>query len=145
MELKALLDVVDRILDNAHTAVMSTIDGDGRPYSRWMTPTTLRGQVGALYSVSAPGARKTEHIRENDRVSWLIQSKSLDEIVEVHGRATIIDNPTLKSDVLEAIGPHLTTFWKINADEADLVVIETAVERVDYFKPVKGEHESAVV
>ena len=145
MELNALLDVVDRILDNAHTAILSTTDSEGRPYSRWMTPTTLRGQAGALYAVTATDVRKTEQIREHDRVSWLIQSKSLDEIVEVHGKATIIDNPTLKSDVLEAIGPHLTTFWKINTDQADLVVIETAIERIDYFKPVKGEHESAVV
>lgn len=145
MELNALLDVVDRILDNAHTAVLSTTDSDGRPHSRWMTPTMLRGQVGALYAVTATDVRKTEHIRENDRVSWLIQSKSLDEIVEVHGKAAIIDNPTLKSDVLEAIGPHLTTFWKTNTDQADLVVIETAVERVDYLKPLKGEHASAVV
>lgn len=145
MDLNVLLDVVERILDSSHAAVLSTVDHDGRPRSRWMTPTTLRGQVGTLYTVTSPNFDKVREIRENDRVSWLIQSKSLDEIVEVHGKAMIIDNPSLKSDVLEAIGPNLTTFWKINPDETDLVVLETAIERIDYYKPIKGVHESASV
>lgn len=143
MELNALLDAVDRILDGSHAAVLSTVDEKGRPSTRWMTPTTLRGQAGALYTVTAPGFRKVAHIQQHDRVSWLIQTKSLNEIVEVTGKATIIDSPTLKSDVLEAIGPHLTTFWNINPDETELVVIETVVERVDYYQPLKGEHHSA--
>jgi len=145
MELNALLDVVERILDSSHAAVMSTVDGEGRPSSRWMTPTTLRGQAGALYTVTAPGFRKIEHITEHPNVSWLIQSKALDEIVEIHGKATVIDSPTLKSDVLEAIGPHLAAFWNVNPDGTDLVVVETAIERIDYFRPMQGHHESASV
>ncbi len=145
MELNALLDAVERILDSSHAAVLSTVDADGRPFSRWMTPATLRGQAGALYTVTAPSFRKVEHIREHDRVSWLIQSKALDEIVEVHGKATVIDNPTLKSDVLEAIGPHMAAFWKINPNETELVVIETMIEQIDYYRPLKGEHHSAKV
>lgn len=145
MELKVLLDEVERILESSHTAILSTVDTEGQPRSRWMTPTMLRGQVGALYSVTSPGFSKIDEIRNNDRVSWLIQSKSLNEIAEVRGKVAIIDNPTLKSDVLEAIGPHLTTFWKINPDETDFVVLETAIEQIDYFRPIKGVHESASV
>ncbi len=143
MELNSLLDVAERILDSSHAAVLSTVDEKGRPSSRWMTPTVLRGQSGSLYSVTAPSFRKVNHINEHARVSWLIQTKSLDEVVEIVGKATIIDNPTLKSDVLEAIGPHMMAFWHINPNETDLVVIETMIEQIDYYRPMKGEHYSA--
>lgn len=145
MELSTLVDVLERILDSSHAAILSTVDEDGRPYSRWMTPATLRGQAGALYTVTAPAFRKVDQIRKNSKVSWLVQSKALDEIIEVHGTATIIDHPTLKSDVLEAIGPNLTAFWRVNPNETELVVIETAIERIDYYKPLKDHHESATV
>ena len=143
MELNTLLDVMERVLDGSHAAVLSTVDAQGRPHSRWMMPAVLRGQPGSLYAVTSPHFAKIEHIAAQPRVSWLIQSKSLDEIVEVTGKAQVIDNPALKVDVLEALGGNLSTFWHVNSDETDLVVLETAVETVTYFQPNKGERSSA--
>ncbi|MFP4424947.1 MAG: pyridoxamine 5'-phosphate oxidase family protein [Alkalispirochaetaceae bacterium] len=139
MEGKAMLDVLERILEKSHVAVLSTVDGDGRPRSRWMTPAVVRGRRGFLYTVSAPHFEKIEQIQKNSSVSWLLQTRALDEVLEVVGKAQIIDNPALKSEVLEAIGGHLTTFWRVNPDETELIVIETVIDELTYLEPMKGE------
>lgn len=143
MELNTLLDVMERVLDGSHAAVLATVDADGRPHSRWMVPAVLRGQPGSLYAVTSPRFGKIEHIAAQPRVSWLIQSESFDEIVEVCGKAQVIDNPALKVDVLEALGGRISTFWHVNPDESDLVVLETAIESISYLRPESGERQSA--
>ncbi len=134
-----MLDVLERILEKSHVAVMSTVDSDGRPRSRWMTPAVVRGRRGFLYTVSAPHFDKIEQINKNSAVSWLLQTRSLDEVLEVVGKAQVIDNPALKSEVLEAIGGHLTTFWRVNPDETELIVVETVIEEMTYLEPMKGD------
>lgn len=145
MESKAMLDVLERILEKTHVAVMSTVDSEGRPRSRWMTPAVVRGRRGFLYTVSAPHFDKIEQINKNSEVSWLLQTKALDEVLEVVGKAQVIDNPALKSEVLEAIGGHLTTFWRINPDETELIVVETVIEEMSYLEPMKGEKVDATL
>ena len=127
------------VLDNSHVAVMTTVDKDGKPHSRWMVPAVIRGRRGSLYAVTAPHFAKVEQLAADDRVSWLIQSKSLDEIVEAQGRAEVIDNPALKSDVLEALGRNLSTFWRVHPDETELVVVETTIDELIYLRPMQGE------
>lgn len=139
MDSKTMLDVLERILEKSHVAVMNTVDGEGRPRSRWMTPATIRGRRGFLYTVSAPHFDKIEQINKNASVSWLLQTRALDEVLEVVGKAQVIDNPALKSEVLEAIGGHLTTFWRVNPDETELIVVETIIEEMTYLEPMKGE------
>lgn len=127
MDLNTMMDVVERILEESRGAVLSTVDDGGRPHSRWMTPVLLRGEKGALYSVTAPAMHKVDEIRANGHVAWLVQSKDFAKIVTLNGIATVVDNPALKSTVLEALGPALVTFWKINPEETELVVLETVV------------------
>lgn len=143
MEINALFTVLERIMDDSRPAVLSTVDADGKPHSRWMVPTILRGTRGALYAVTSPRFHKIEELAANPHVSWLIQGKTFEEIVEASGKAVIVDNPVLKSDVLEALGPSLSTFWRVTPDDSELVVIETMIERIDYLKPVDGTHERA--
>jgi len=143
MDANAILDVMEQVIDDSHTGVLVTVDQEGNPSSRWMTPTVIRGRTGFLYTVTVPAFRKAGHIERNALVEWMLQTRSLSKIVNVRGRAQIIDNPALKSDVLESIGGHMAVFWKINSDSADFVVIETQIEHLDYFEPTKGRHFSA--
>jgi len=143
MDANAILDVMEQVIDDSHTGVLVTVDQEGNPSSRWMTPTVIRGRTGFLYTVTVPAFRKAGHIERNALVEWMLQTRSLSKIVNVRGRAQIIDNPALKSDVLESIGGHMAVFWKINSDSADFVVIETQIEHLDYFEPTKGRRFSA--
>ena len=139
MEFRQLIDVVERILERSHAAVLTTVDTEGTPHGRWMVPTTLRGATGSLYAVTSPAFRKIPQVENHPTVSWLIQTKPLSEVVEVIGKVQVIDNPALKSDVLESLGKYIATFWRVNEYETELVVLETVIESIEYFKPMKGE------
>ena len=134
-----MLNVVDRVLEKSKIAVLTTVDSNGAPHMRWMTPALIRGRDGFLYAVTSPDFEKAADVDENPRVEWMVQTKSLDEIINIRGTMAVLDNPSAKADVLEAIGGHLGTFWKVNPDETKLVVLETTMEQIVYFRPVKGD------
>jgi hypothetical protein len=47
----------------------------------------------------------------------------------------------LRTEVLEALGPRLGTFFKLAHDARDLVVLETVVEEVTRFLPMEGRKD----
>lgn len=140
MDSRSMLDTMERVLDSSKIAVLATVDSEGSPHMRWMTPAIVRGRDRFLYAVTSPDFQKTRQIDGNPRVEWMLQSKSLDEVIKVTGTMSIIDNPAAKAEVLEAIGGHLSTFWKMNPDEGKMVVLETSIDGIRYVKPTTGEH-----
>jgi len=137
-----MLDTLERVLEDSKIAVLATVDPQGRPHMRWMTPGLVRGREGFLYAVTSPEFRKTQEVDGNPSVEWMLQTKSLDEIVTLKGAMSIIDNPSVKAEVIEAIGGHLSTFWKMNPDESRMVVLETAIDEIRVVKPTTGaRHE----
>lgn len=140
-----LVDALERVIDAAGRAVLSTVDEEGAPQSRWMVAGMLRGAPGYIYAVTSPDSRKVREIRINPRVSWLLASEDFREVMSVVGDATIVDNPSLESVVLEAIGDRLATFWRVNAARGDVVVIETAVRAIDRLVPEQGKHDYGTV
>lgn len=126
------------LLDSVRVGLLTNVGPDGYPRSRWMTAATLPRQHGYLYCVSVAGARKVGELELDDRVGWTFQSPSLDEVVSLRGRAVSMDNPQLKAEVLEALGPNLENFWRVNPDPRRLVVIETAIEGVTLYRPLEN-------
>jgi pyridoxamine 5'-phosphate oxidase len=139
MDSKSILDTLERVIEGSKIAILATSDGNGQPHMRWMTPAVLRGREGSIYAVTSPDFAKAEHISENPKVEWMVQTKPLDEIVRARGTMSMIDNPAVKAMVLEEIGGQLAAFWKANPDPSSLVVLETALEEVTYEKPISGE------
>lgn len=139
MDSRTMLDALERVLESAKIAVLATVDADGAPHMRWMTPAFVRGRDGFLYAVTSPDFDKAKEIEANAQVEWMVQSKSLNEIIQVTGSMAIIDNPSAKAEVLEAIGGHLGTFWKMNPDQSKMVVLETSIEEIKQTKPISGE------
>ncbi|TVR73015.1 MAG: pyridoxamine 5'-phosphate oxidase family protein [Spirochaetaceae bacterium] len=140
MESGKLMGALERVLDLSSSAVLSTIGADETPQSRWMVAGMLRGAPGYLYAVTAPLYNKVEEITRNPKVAWLIQSPGFEEVFRISGDAVVVDNPSLKSTVLEALGRDLSTFWSANTGNTELVVIETAITTIDYVKQSTGEH-----
>ena len=136
-----LLNKVDGIIENSKTAILVTGDEAGGAHGRWMTPALLKHRPAAIYCFSAPHARKVAHIEATGKVEWLIQTKDLREIVNVRGTARVLDNPALKNELMEILGPRLMVFWKANVGEEEFVVIETVIEEATYMRPMKGERE----
>ena len=139
-----ILGAVDAIIEEAQVGVLATVGPDGRPAMRWMTPTTVRGRPGYLYALTSPLFRKMRHLENQDAVEWMFQTPELNRIVSVRGRISVIDNPQLKSEVLESIGRRLEVFWRVN-DKMEFIVLETAIEEVSVFQPMKQTRDSVVL
>ena len=145
MDLKELFSRLDRLLANSRVGILTTVDERGYPCSRWMTPALVPGREGCIYAVTSPNFRKAFEILKHPKVSWIFQSPALDEILTATGKIAAISNPALRSEVQEALGRNLSVFWKVNPNERDLVVLETAVEEMTYFKPVRNERYKVVL
>ena len=140
MDKRTIMNKLDAILDDSKAAVLATVDGEGRPRLRWMTPAILNADSGVIYAVTTPGSSKISDLQAHPQVEWMIQSKSLDEVAHIRGIISVIDNPALKMEVMAVLGPRLKVFWNINIEEADLVVLETVVQDVTYCHPMKTDH-----
>lgn len=141
MDANALLRRMDELLEEAKTGLLTTTAHDGTPRARWMTPRSLKGRPGYLYAVTASGSSKLRDLEANPKTSWLIQKRNLAEILTLSGVTQAIDNPSLLSEFLQAHGREVVVVWKINPRDVDLVVLETRLERGEWFKPMKGERE----
>jgi general stress protein 26 len=136
-----IVNTLELILNEAHTAVLGTGDREGRPHLRWMTPALIRGRQRAIYAVTSPGFAKVNQLETRPEVEWLFQTPILDTIVTVRGKINIVDNPSILAEVLEALGPFMRSFWKLKGEERDLLVLETIIEEAVYYKPMKGLKE----
>lgn len=129
---------VEIALEESKTAVLATVDDSGRPHTRWMTPAVLKDRPNVLFSITSSGFEKAKHLDTNQEAEWMIQTPSLDTVINLRGRINIIDNPSLKTEVLESIGKKLTAFWKLNEKQENLLVLETIIEEGMFFKPMRG-------
>lgn len=136
-----MLAKLEEVLGKAKTGILATVGKDGQPHMRWMTPTFLRGRPGFLYAVTSPSFTKMADVREHAQVQWMIQTPSLREICAVEGVLRVIDNPSLKNEIIEAIGRILFVFWKVNPG-SEFVVLETRLTRATYFCPLRGVKET---
>jgi len=145
MDNRSMLDALERVLSNSKVAVLATAGEDGRPSVRWMTPALVRGREGYIYAVTSPSFAKAREVGANANVQWMLQTKSLNEILNVSGEMQIVDNPAAKAEVLEALGGNLGTFWKVNPDETNLVVLETRITAATLFSPLTGDRQTYTV
>lgn len=130
---------LEMIIEESKTAILTTVDTKGYPHARWMTPTILKDRPNTIFAITSAAFSKAVHLKENSHAEWMFQTKMLDTIISVQGLVNLLDMSSIKNEVLEAIGPRLTAFWKLKADdESNLLVIETVIEEAIYFKPMTG-------
>jgi len=135
------MNQLSELLDETTTGVLSTVDAAGLPHIRWMTPAVLKDRQTALFAVTCPSFSKTVHIKDNPNVEWMFQSPKLDTILKVTGKVNLLDNPSLKNEVLEALAPRLELFWKVNCSSSEMLVLETVIEEAVFFRPSESLRE----
>ncbi|MFP4364350.1 MAG: pyridoxamine 5'-phosphate oxidase family protein [Spirochaetia bacterium] len=143
MTFKELLSKLEDSLDDSKVAIFATVDTEGKPHMRWLTPTYLKGKNGFIYALTSPEFSKVEHIEKNPNVQWLVQNRALNKIMTASGEARIIDNPSFKTEVIEGIGRNLDIFWRVNPNEQDLVIIETKLTDIHLHQPIDDVSERA--
>jgi len=143
MEFREILSDLKSLLSESKVGTLATIDEDGYPHSRWMTPAFLPRLPGRIYALTGPRFDKARFIKANPKVEWTFQSRTLDRIITLRGKASVLDEPGIKVEVMEAIGPNLEVFWRVNPKAGELVVLETLVETATLFLPLRQETHRA--
>jgi pyridoxamine 5'-phosphate oxidase len=141
MNAREIIDRVEAILEAHRTGLLATVGDDGGPHVRWLSPALLRSRPGAIYALTAPRFAKVDQVRAHPLVEWMFQTPALGEIITVRGRMNIVENPSLRAEALEVIGPRLGTFWKLAHDERDLAVLETVIEQATRYLPMEGRKD----
>lgn len=141
MDSHEVMNRVGAIIEAHGTGLLATVDEEGNPHLRWLTPTLLRDSPGAVYALTAPRFSKVVQVRAHARVEWMFQTPTLDEVISIRGLLNVVENPSLRSEVLEVLGPRLQTFWKLAHDARDLVVLETIAEEAIRYLPMQGRKD----
>ena len=141
MTKRELVSKINDLIEDARCAVLASITSENKPRIRWMTPTFLPGEDHMMYTITNPESNKIHDMKNNENVSWMFQMKDLSEIVNVQGKMNIIDNPSLKAEIIELIGGRIHVIWRLNP-EADFIVLETVIEEGIYFNPMKSVCET---
>jgi general stress protein 26 len=142
MNQNELMYKVEQILNDSNAGILATIDKDGTPRVRWMTPAILKGRLNALFAVTSPEFEKVVQLDSRPEVEWMIQTRALDQIVNLRGKINILDNPSIRSEVMEHLGRKLRVFWKVNTETTEFLVLETVIEEATFFRPMKGYKET---
>lgn len=139
MDQAAAIAALERICETGRVAVLANVDPDGVPRTRWMTPCVLKEQQGSVFALTSRDFEKRAQLEANDLVEWLFTSGANDEIARVRGRAVIVENPQLQAKVAERLGSKLATFWRVSPDSSRLIVLETVIDAIVYYRPESGE------
>ena len=94
-----------------------------------------------MFAITRPGSQKVEQLRNNPLAEWMIQSRELNQVINIRGTVEIIDNPALKTEIMEVLGSRLTAFWKVDPSKTGFVVLETRIIEAIYYQPMKGSKE----
>ena len=141
MDSREVMNRIGALIEAHGVGLLSTVDGEGKPHVRWITPTLLPESFGVLYALTASGFSTLAQVRKHAHVEWMFQAPTLDEVINVRGLVNVVENPSLRSEVLEALGPRLHTFWKLAPDTRDLIVLETVVQEAVRYLPMKGSKD----
>jgi pyridoxamine 5'-phosphate oxidase len=141
MDCREVMNRVGAIIEAHGTGLLATVDEDGHPHLRWLTPTLLPGGPDAVYALTAPRFSKVVQVRGHAQVEWMFQTPTLEEVINIRGTLNVVENPSLRSEVLEVLGPRLQTFWKLAHDARDLVVLETIAEEAIRYLPMIGRKD----
>jgi pyridoxamine 5'-phosphate oxidase len=141
MNSREMMRKIETVLEDAKAGILATTDALGHPHARWMTPVLLDQWPETLFAVTAPDFPKIMQLDANNQVEWMLQTRALDQIINIRGGINVLDNPSLKAQVMEVIGKKLTVFWKVNKDKTDFVILETVIDEACWSAPVKGLKE----
>jgi general stress protein 26 len=144
MDKTSMMDKLAALIEDSRAGVLATVDSSGLPRMRWMTPAILKDRPNELFCVTCPGSSKTEELGHQPRVQWMIQNRAMTQVVTVCGTVNIVDDPAIKTEIMEAIGRRLDVFWRANCDRQEFVVLETVISEATYLKPMQGARETVM-
>lgn len=144
MDQHDMLTKIETLIEESKVGLLATTDPEGKPRVRWMTPTVIPNRGPSIYAFSTADAMKIKDIEYQSEVKWLIQTHDLTEVVSARGDTYIVDNPALKTEILEILVPHTTRLWTVDLSATDCVILETVIREATYYRPQEDFEETVV-
>ena len=142
MDQHQMLTKIEAIIEQSKVGLLATTDPQGKPRVRWMTPTVIPNRGPSIFAFSPAQAMKIQDIEHQPEVKWLIQTHDLTEVISVRGDTYILDNPALKTEILEILIPHTTRLWTIDLSSTECVILETVIREATYYRPQQNIEET---
>ena len=142
MDQHEMLTKIEALIEQSKVGLLATTDPQGKPRVRWMTPTVIPNRGASIYAFTAADAMKIKDIEHQSEVKWLIQTHDLTEVVSARGDTYILDNPALKTEILEILIPHTTRLWTVDLSSTESVILETVIQEATYYRPQENFEET---
>jgi len=135
-----LLKMVESLFDSGQPGVLSTIDRNGFPQSRWMATTSF-ATFPHFYTLTSPDSQKVQQIAVHPMVSWMFSTPDLSLVVNLLCRAHVLleDAETMKR-IWRHINDKSRAYFLGNSTTGPgFAVIETVVELVECTLPENNQ------
>lgn len=130
-----------KVIESQIVGVLTTVDSDARPHSRWMLGAAGDDGLTSLLSLSARGARKLDHLNDNDNVCWMFSDEKRDEVVVLIGTMIRLESPNMAEPAWQRLdGAAKKYAMNLLSEPENLWFegLETTVTQIEYMAPSKG-------
>jgi PPOX class probable F420-dependent enzyme len=119
------------MLDSPHTAVLATVNADGRPQSSVIF---VKRDHDVVLLSTIKGRLKTRNMQRDPRVSLLVMANP-GKYVEIRGSVTISDDPT-KALLKEMYDRYMGGAEPPPEPDAERVIVRITPEKVYFWPPL---------
>ncbi len=130
-----------RLIEQRIVGVLTTVDQDRCPHSRWMAGVPDGEGLTNLLSLSARGAPKLDQIDQNPNVCWLFSDERDDEVVTLQGTMRRLETPNMAEPVWQKLGEAAKQYAMNLLSEPENLWfegLETTITQIAYMNPAKG-------
>ena len=130
-----------RLIDQQIVGVLTTVDPDSVPHSRWMLAALPKTGLSPLLSISARGARKLDHLDTNPNVCWLFSDEKDDEVVTLLGTMIRLETPNMAENAWPNLSRAAEKYSMNLLSEPENLWfegLETTITQIEYMAPSKG-------
>lgn len=120
---------IAELVRDFRVALLTTIDDDGRPWSRPMA-LQARDFDGDLWFITDAGTPKVDHIAARPDVSVALANVETQTYVTLAGRAEVLDDRARLNEIWD-VATHV--FYPDGPDDPSLRLVRVAVERAEYW------------
>ena len=133
-----IIRAVRETLKANNPGILSTVDRDGFPQSRWMATMSF-SDFPDLYTLTAATSRKVSQIQTNPVVQWMFFNEALTFVVNLTGRAELFLH---EAEAMKRIWGQIADrsrayFLTSPTGGAGFVIIHTKVEKIECTIPRK--------
>jgi general stress protein 26 len=131
----AIREMLSVALYNHREAVLTTVDGAGRPHATWLGTVTTP-DFAHLITLTGSQTDKVANIRANPHVEWMFTSADRKTIIYFQGQAEVVVDEASKNRYFQMVPEESRGFFmKYYRSGGDWCVIKTRIDSAVYCMP----------